>query len=98
MSKGRQTPPRTRERKRPSPCKCVRDGLPAALSELVATTSRVLFRSTEGMEDWDEWVAVRNALMVAAKHADDYDRRAALDRITDFDERRRRGRVATTHV
>ena len=61
-----------------------------ALDALVSTVSRVLFKSTEGMEDWDEWIDVRNALMTAAKHADKYGRKSALAAITDFDERKRR--------
>ena len=89
MSKGRKTPPKGRQRKKPSPCKCIRDGTPAHLSDLVASSARVLLKFTEGAEDWDEWIDVRNALMMAAKHADKGSRTYALSAINDFDQRRR---------
>ncbi len=88
MSKGRKSP-QARERKTVSPCKCVRAGMPADLDERVRATARVLFKSTEGMEDWDEWVDVRNALAAATQHVTEPDgRQSSLNAINDFDRRR----------
>lgn len=87
MSKERRAPQR-RERKKVSPCKCVRMGMQADLTELVETVTRVLWKSTEGMEDWDEWRDIRNALMNAAKHTTGSSHTNVVTTIADFDQRR----------
>ena len=88
MSKGRKSPQK-KERKRPSPCACVRAGMPADLAELVEVTARVLWKFTEGREDWDEWVDVRNALAAATQHVTEPTiRQSSLNAIADFDQRR----------
>jgi hypothetical protein len=78
-----------KERKKISPCKCVHEGLPADLTELVETVTRTLWIHPEGEEDWDEWRGVHDALMCHTKYAPgSIDHEKAVDTITDFVRRR----------
>lgn len=59
----------------------------ALISDLITATSRILWKYSEGEEDWSEWGALRDALENIAPILSPEDREYVLDTVGDFDRR-----------
>ena len=59
--------------------------LDALISDLVCASSRILWKFTEGKEDWNEWQNLRDTLEAVASILSPEDRVYVLDTVKDFD-------------
>lgn len=57
------------------------------INDLALAASRLLWMNTDGIEDWDEWLALRDSLKGVAESLDDYEKGVVNKRVAEFDIR-----------